>query len=485
MTTTLALLPLLLVLGLLASGRVGALIAGLAGLAATLAVSAALLWPDGGMGAVIRLWLREVPAGGWLAWQVIAIIASGMFFHRCTLAHHPAAGSEAHTATPRRLWSVCFLLAPFAEAVTGFGVGYIIAIAALRRLGLGGVPMLVLGLYSQSLVPWGALATGTTVGATLAGLTPSALGLGSSLLQVPMHVFYLLLYWRFARQAGVPVSAAQKIDDVAWTTLLLALIWLANRHTDVEIAGAAPLAALLALRFWRDERPDLAGLRAALHRNAPYVALTVALCATRLVPPLRDLLRPLWALKPYDNQPAFAPLYAPGFWLISIGLVVLFTARASIGRTVVDTARGAWRSCAVTLAFVVMAELYVGSGMAQQIAEALRSAAGRSAVLSVPLFAGMGGFLTGGGSAGNAMLMPMVTALARAVAVDPAWIAAVQNSVCTNLTMLSPIRVSMGVGLLAHAVSDAELYRRAWPLALPPLLVGVAAIAVLLYAPAS
>ena len=49
------------------------------------------------------------------------------------------------------------------------------------------------------------------------------------------------------------------------------------------------------------------------------------------------------------------------------------------------------------------------------------------------------------------MLMPMVTALARAIAVDPAWIAAVQNSVCTNLTMLSPIRVSMGAAILALA----------------------------------
>jgi len=97
----------------------------------------------------------------------------------------------------------------------------------------------------------------------------------------------------------------------------------------------------------------------------------------------------------------------------------------------------------------------------------------------------VGGFLTGGGAAANAMLMPMVTALARSIAVDPAWIAAVQNSVCTNLTMLSPIRVSMGVGLLTNAVSDAELYRRAWPLALPPLLVGVAALGLLLYAPAS
>jgi lactate permease len=478
MSTLLSLLPLLLVLGLLGSGRAGALTAGLLGLAATLAVSAVLLLPAGGVAAVADLWRREIPAGGWLAWQVIAIIATGMFFHRCTLARHAAAagGEPAHEATPRRLWSVCFLLAPFAEAVTGFGVGYIIALAALRRLGLGGLSALLLGLYSQSLVPWGALATGTTVGATLAGMTPNALGLGSAALQVPIHVFYLLLYWRFAREAGVPVPALQKLDDLAWTGLLLGLVWLANRHTDVEIAGAAPLALLLALRFWRDERPDGAQLLAALRRNAPYVALTVALCATRLVPPLRDLLKPLWALKPYDNQPAFAPLYAPGFWLISIGLVVLLAARAPVGQALAETARGAWRSCTVTLAFVVMAELYVGSGMAQQIAEALRGVAGRAAVLSVPLFAGTGGFLTGGGSAGNAMLMPMVTALARAVAVDPAWIAAVQNSVCTNLTMLSPIRVSMGIGLVAHAVSDAELYRRAWPLALPPLLTGLAAI---------
>ena len=475
MSTALALLPLLLVLVLLASGRVSALAAGLAGLAATIAAS----------GASPELLGREIPAGLWLSWQVIAIIAAGMFFHRCTLARGAHGDNTTVEATPRRLWPVCFLLAPFAEAVTGFGVGYIIALAALRRLGLGGLSALLLGLYSQSLVPWGALATGTTVGATLAGLTPNQLGLASAILQVPIHFFYLLLYWRFAREAGLPVAAAQKIDDALWTALLLLLIWLMNIYADAEIAAAAPCAFLLALRFWRDERPDLARLKRAVADNGPYVALTVALCATRLVPPLRDFLKPLWALKPYDNQPAFAPLYAPGFWLLSIGIIVVFRARASLAKVAAETAKGAWRSCAVTLAFVVMAELYVGSGMAQQIAEALRAVAGRGAALSVPLFAATGGFLTGGGSAGNAMLMPMVTALARAIAVDPAWVAAVQNSVCTNLTMLSPIRVTMGLAILALAMPDSALYRRAWPLALPPLVVGVAAIAALLYSPAS
>jgi lactate permease len=485
MTTLLSLLPLLLVLGLLASGRASALVAGLAGLAATLAASATLALqaagPDGGgSAAVALLFRREVPAGLWLSWHVIAIIVTGVFFHRATLARGGAQGAGTLEASPRRLFAVCFLLAPFAESVTGFGVGYIIALAALRRLGIGGLPALLLGLYSQSLVPWGALAIGTTVGATLAGLTPGQLGLGSAVLQVPMHAMYLLLYWRFAREAGVAVPARQKLDDILWTAALLALVWLANRFSDVEIAGAAPTALLLAVRFWRDERPDGARLRTTLRTAAPYVALTLALCATRLVAPLRDLLKPLWALRPFDNQPAFAPFYAPGFWLLAIGMAVVLLARAPLGRVAKEAAAGAWRACAVTLAFVVMAEFYVGSGMATSIAEALRAVAGRGATLGVPLFAAVGGFLTGSGAAANAMLMPMETALARALALDPAWIAAVQNGVTANLTMLSPIRVSMGAAILALSTSDAVLYRRAWPLALPPLLTGVAAVLVLL-----
>ncbi|HYC65834.1 MAG TPA: L-lactate permease, partial [Reyranellaceae bacterium] len=360
-----------------------------------------------------------------------------------------------------------------------------LALAALRRLGLGGLPALVLGLYSQSLVPWGALAIGSTVGATLAGMSLNEMGLASAALQVPIHALYLLLYWRFAREAGVPVPARQKLDDVAWTALLLGLIWLLNRYSDAEIAGAAATAILLALRFWRDERPSGAELVAALRRHAPYVALTLALCATRLVPPLRDFLKPLWALKPYDNQPAFALFYTPSFWLIAIGIIVAAYARASLPRLTREAAKGAWRACAVTLAFVVMAELYVGTGMAQAIAEALRGAAGSGAAFGVPLFAAIGGFLTGSGAGGNAMLMPMVTALAKAVEIDASWVAAVENSVCTNLTMLSPIRVSMGIALLGLAGMDAALYRRAWVLALPSIAVGMAAVALLLYAPAA
>jgi lactate permease len=46
--------------------------------------------------------------------------------------------------------------------------------------------------------------------------------------------------------------------------------------------------------------------------------------------------------------------------------------------------------------------------------------------------------------------------------------------------MLSPIRVSMGAAILSLGLPEAVLYRRAWPLALPPLATGLAAVLVLL-----
>jgi lactate permease len=462
------------VVGLLASGRVSALTAGLMGLLSTFLVAAATTATPGA-----RLW-HDVLVGGWLAWLVVSIIATGLFFYRCIQTRSPAERGEVMAATPRRLWAVCFLLAPFAESVTGFGVGFIIALAALKRLGVVGLPALLFGLFSQTLVPWGALAVGTTVGAGLAGIPLSDMGVRSALLQGPIHALYLVLYWRIARSAGFPVGPAQKLDDLAWTLALIAGVCLTNAYAEVEIAGAAPTALLMALRYWRDERPNRQQLLEALRDQAPYVMLTLALCATRLIAPLSQALKPIGRLAPFDGQPAFSPFYAPGFWLAAMGGLVLLQTRASLPRVLADTAQGAWRACLVTLAFVVMAQLYVGTGMARQIAEALHLSVGRWSVAGVPLFAAVAGFLTGSGAASNAMLMPMLSALARALQLDSAWLAAIQNTVCANLSMLSPMRVSMGAAVLGFAGSEGMLYRKAWPLALPALIVGMVAVALML-----
>ena len=68
MTTLLALAPLLLVLGLLASGRAGALVAGLAGLTATLAAAFVVVLQGRGSAVLGPLLVHETAAGAWLAY---------------------------------------------------------------------------------------------------------------------------------------------------------------------------------------------------------------------------------------------------------------------------------------------------------------------------------------------------------------------------------------------------------------------------------
>ncbi|MBX3499601.1 MAG: L-lactate permease [Alphaproteobacteria bacterium] len=479
MTLLAAAAPLVLVIVLLASGRFGALAAGAAGLAATVIAALGLHGTGGFAGFAVD----QTLVGSWLSWQVISIVAGGVFFYRCIAARaQPTPPSQTMAAAPdhRRLYFVCFLLGPFAEAVTGFGVGYIIALAAVSRLGIGGVPALLFGLYSQSMVPWGALAAGTTVGGLLAGLSPTTLGALCGLLQMPVHLGYLALFWYFRRGIGPAPTAAQRLDDLVWTIAIVGTVWASHLVIDVEIAGAAPLGVLAALRWLRDERPDAAALRRAASGAAPYAALTIALVLTRTVAPLQTMLKSLWAWQPIAGQPSFPPFYAPGFWLLAVGLLSALALRAPISAVVGSTARAAWRPSVVTLLFVIMAAFYVAAGMAAIIADALSAAVGSAAALATPLFAAVGGFLTGSGAASNAMLMPMQGALAAETRLPLDWIAAVQNSVTANLTMLSPIRVSMGAAILALAGGDGAVYRRAWPLALPPLLVGVATILVLL-----
>jgi lactate permease len=510
MLTAAYLAPLLLVILLLASGRVGTVGAGFAGLVA--AAAAAVVSPVAqlagrGLGALgqrgapqgaqellVAAWLaKEALFGVWLAWLVIAVIVGGLFFWRCLEALRGTQAAPSAEAAPptssdlvqrhRRLWFACFLLGPFAESVTGFGVGCIVALAYILGLGLRGLPALLLGLYSQILVPWGALAIGTTLGAALAAVPLADLGYGSAVLQAPMLALYLVLFWRLAAWAGSTPSTAQRLDDVLWTVLLALALIAANLLVEVEIAGAAAAGVLLVVRWLRDERPDRAGLRATAVRVWPYLLLVGLLLATRLVPPLRELLRGAFALQPVPGLPSYAPLYNPGTLLVVSGIVALLATPAPLraaGSALRATVVSGWRPVLVTLLFVVMARLYGGSGMAAALADAMHGAAGNFALLGSPAFAAIAGFLTASSAAGNAMVMPLQSALALQSGIDGFWLIALQNTVAANLTLLSPARVAMGVALMGGTAGESEVYRQGWWLALPALLVGLATAALLL-----
>jgi lactate permease len=148
----------------------------------------------------------EAAKGAWLAWLAISVILASLFFYHTIKAASELFEQVQEKASPfsyRTLFSVCFLLGPFFESATGFGVGLIITVPFLLRMGISGPVAVLFGLFSQILVPWGALATGTVVGAGIAGIPLAQLGIYSALLSGPLLAAYLLLFWRYASQQGL------------------------------------------------------------------------------------------------------------------------------------------------------------------------------------------------------------------------------------------------------------------------------------------
>jgi lactate permease len=186
-------LPLLAVALCMASGRVNSMTAGLCG---GLLAAAVALWAAPVAVAPLGL-LLAVGKGLWLAWLVIAVILSGLFFREVVSAGSPqpsAAAPADALQMRRRVFFACFLVGPFAEAATGFGVGQVTTIAMLQATGLPNLHVVLLGLFSQVLVSWGAMANGTVVGAAFAGLPARDLGIHSALLSAPLLLGWLVLF---------------------------------------------------------------------------------------------------------------------------------------------------------------------------------------------------------------------------------------------------------------------------------------------------
>lgn len=474
-------LPLFVVIALLAMRKSSLLHAGIIGLLLTLPAAYVALPGVNGFSGYLA---GEVGKGAWLAWQALSVILAGLVFHNVNKSVHPELfepGRDPVAAfSYRHMFAVCFLLGPFFEAASGFGVGMIITLPFLLRMGVNGERAVIFALFSQILVPWGALAVGSVVGAGLAGVTIQQIGIRSALISVPLLFGYLVMFWRLVVSLGYKVDFRQRLDDVAWVGLLAGLLYVANRYVAVETAGLSASGVLLVLRFWRDARPSAATWRAALRPAVPYLVLTTTLLLTRTVPSLRDVLLHAVVVQPLSGMAPFPLFYHVSFWLLAVALVYGFAHGTGLSQWR-GIARQVWGSAkiplAVTLTFVVMAQIMASSGIAFHLAHAWSTLAGNHAVLATPLFAAVAGFLTGSNVGANAIMMPLQSALANHAAYDVQWLSAMQNTAGSNLTMLSAIRVAMGCALLKITGQEHKIYSRVWPLGAVTLAILVVIVA--------
>ena len=480
MQAGLSILPLALVLALLATRRVTLASAGLVALAATLP---AVIWLRGAEGIAGFLWIESLK-GAWVSWQGLSVIFAGVMLHQ-VLHRRPARETPdgAQVDIHRGAFAAAFLYGVFVETAVGFGVGTIVAVVGLMRLGLSGPAAAALSIFSQIFVPWGAMAVGLGIAAGLLGIEVTALG-GSSAEVAAMTLPLLMpFFWALLRSAGVALRPANIAIDILLILAMGGLLVAVNRYLAVELGGLlAPgilIVATMGPRLLRN--PDHA---ARLIRDVwPYLLLAGSLLATRLAPGLPGLLHSVLDLRPFDGLPAFPVLYHASFWLMATAIAAapISVWRGGWGTLLRDSLLMARTPLLVTLFFVVQAQWMLESGAAGAIGAAWHSLAGDLSVLAAPLFSAAIAGPSGSNTAAMAMMMPVMAPIAAQTGVSMLAVAAAQAVGGGLSTMLSPGRIALAASLTGLQGRETVVYRQMLPAAAAILGAPILVLALLVF----
>ena len=436
-------LPLVVLLALLGSGRAGPVGACLVAMVA--AVPATLVSLPAAAPPLPVFLVDEALRGAFLAAQPVGVVAGGLLFHAAV--SEGDGGAEERPATAARVFAATLPMGAFLESVTGFAVGAVFALSALRSMGIGGAVAGALSLQALVLVPWGGLGPGTAVGAVLAGLPAQEVAQVAAWPNAAWLVLLGPVLWSLSARAGVPVPPPERSAQLAMLAAVAALLVLCNLLLPFEVAGILATGPVVAWALWRADPPrdPAAALRAA----APYLLLTACL-----------LLARLWAgapaFRPYADFPGFPLTHvAVVLWLVSAALLLLPDGAARAGAAL----RRAARPALAMLLYVVFGRVLAGSGAAAALAESAAAALGPLAPYAIAPMALLSGIVTGSNVGSNAALMPVQAALGRAAGLPEALAPGVHNFAGGAGAGMSVGVLAMLCGLLADGTRPGQVWR--------------------------
>lgn len=490
MTYLLWSLPALTVIGAIASGRVNTTMAAVLGLCAAIPI-ALLSAPAPFAAAQLAVTLER---GLWIGAIITPYILGGLLFWQMAsqgqAAHTPDADKAAlHNelsdplARRRRLFFACFLIGPFAESATGFGVGMLGTVLLIRPLGLKPRDIMVFALLSQTLIPWGAMGSGTLLASAYARVPATDLALYSMVAIALLMVVWMGLFWRTARHAGLSADASEHRKEAAWMAANLAALTAATALLGPETALLAAYGPLIVLRFVMDRRPNRAQALAAARRALPYMAIIACLVATRLIPALNHALSSWATFRPFADLPAWAPFLHAGSWLIAGALALAAWRRQPAA--LATQARASWKTgrhaVMSVFLFAMMAEVLAGAGISQAYADGLYASLREWTLLITPFLAGAFGILANSGNAPNSLFMPSQLSLALQAGLNVPAAAALLHVSGTAMGIFSPVRMSIAAGLALGPGQERSVYVLLLPFALAAfgILLSLALVVVL------
>ncbi|WP_386691650.1 hypothetical protein [Lonepinella sp. MS14434] len=449
--------PILLVVLLIIVGKFLPLYAAIAGV-----LSVLLLWFLGVADTVsVQTALAASVDTGVLFLATASVIVSGLAF---VLVSETIGSPQAlrdwvqdlQWGRPAQVLFIVLGLMPLLESMTGFGVSLIVTVPLLVSL-FDKEKALRIALAGMAIMPWGTLGLATQIGATLANLPSSQLGMASSVISSP--VFFVL------------TAVALYIADVrtvrAWAGLVV--LWLlfigvlvtANIYWGVEIAGvcAGTSVLLCAAVFTLIQRPHPQVMPSG--KVFPYIILPIMVLLVKALKQLTE--NGGWVL--YGHAVQWQMVTSPAIPLFLTLVIMLFVVRCqnSWQSLLHSLVLRAWRPLLTIFFFLLLSQLMMKAGFLMSVQAFLRQLPITFLPVLVATFAVFGGYITGSAVGANALLMPVIGTLAT----SSYWLAAVQNSAAAHGALGSLSILSLMVGLsAANRHEEARLVRYAFTLVL-------------------
>lgn len=465
LSTLAAALPLIVLLGLLASRRIPAHAAAMAGLAAALAVAIGVIGMPAGLGA--RAALLGAAYGmlpiGWIVLNVI-------FLYRLTEERGVFIALQrtiSGITNDRRLQLllIAFAFGAFFEGAAGFGTPVAVTGAMLIGLGFPALEASALSLIANTApVAFGAL--GTPVVA-LQGVTGLDLGSLSAMVGRQLPFFSVIVpFWLIAAYAGF-----RGMIDV-WPALLVAGVSFAipqflvsNYHgpwlVDIVASACSMLALAGFLRVWRGGRlrthvaeamvaPEGREVPPTRLAVMPWIVLVIIVFAWG-TPQVKNFLNHVSApniaiagldkmvarVPPVVAKPTNEPAVFALNWLSATGTAILLAAivsgmalrysAADLVRRYLSTFRVVWRSLLTIAAMLALGYTTRYSGE-----DAILGLAFAHTGAVYPFFAAMLGWLgvalTGSDTSSNVLFGSLQKITASRLSLDPVLMAAANSS---------------------------------------------------------
>ena len=491
MTTLLAALPVLAVLGLMLGLRWPAARAGVVVALGTSVLAVAAF--DFGRGdseyGIDQGLIGILAEAGFITLTIVAIIGPALGIHHLQSATGATPMLEAAlrriSPDPRVVaLLIAWFFALFMEGAAGFGTSVALAAPFLVAAGFTPVTAVVAAMIGHVVgVSFGAI--GTPVAAQVAISGVSGLDLARS-----TALFHVILGWVMALVV-LRLITADRHEPTPWRIGLLAgvsflvpygLIAYAVGPELPTLAGAvlgtAMFIVVIRCRTVAPavEDPEAPSGRQVAIAAAPYLALITVVLLTRLVAPVEDRLRSVtieWQLESTFTG-SVMPLYHPGLLLTAAFFTGAALQKARTSQ-VADAFVAATRQLAtVTVALVSMvtiARLMSQSGMTADLADtAARTGAGWP--LISPVVGALGTFVTGSATASNVLFTELQIDTAAARGLDVTTMLGAQGFGAAVGNAIAPHNIVAAAATVGLAGRESEILRRTLPVTAAYLALG-------------